>query len=96
MAGPLPPPSSFAIQGPLAREDLPALYDRFCSFVSEHAPERVLCDVTGVEPSAVTVDALARMQLAARRNGCTVTLCHASERLLALVALMGLADVLPG
>jgi ABC-type transporter Mla MlaB component len=90
------PPHTFPIRGPLAREDLPALYERFCAFVSEQMPERVLCDVTGVEPSAVTVDALARLQLAARRNDCTVTLCHASERLLALVALMGLADVLPG
>lgn len=96
MAGPLPPPFTFAIRGPLAREDLPVLYDRFCALVTEHQPTRVICDVTGVEPSAVTVDALARLQLAARRNGCTVTLLHASEALLGLVGLMGLSDVLPG
>ena len=34
------------------------------------------CDVAGVEPDAVTVDALARLQLAARRRGCHVRLCN--------------------
>ena len=52
------------------------------------------CDVTGVDPDAVTVDALARLQLAARRNGCRVRLRHASAELLELVAFMGLTNVL--
>lgn len=55
-----------------------------------------LCDVRGVEPDAVTVEALARLQLAARRHGCRVRLLHASRELLDLVAFMGLRDVLPG
>jgi ABC-type transporter Mla MlaB component len=42
----------------------------------------------------VTVDALARLQLAARRAGCQVRLRRASAELRSLVALMGLADVL--
>jgi hypothetical protein len=50
--------------------------------------------VRGVEPDAVTVDALARLQLAARRHRCTVHLVNASRELLDLVAFMGLADVL--
>jgi ABC-type transporter Mla MlaB component len=54
-----------------------------------------LCDVQGVEPDAVTVDALARLQLAARRQGCQVRLRNASDELLQLVDFMGLADVLP-
>ena len=53
-----------------------------------------LCDVAGIEPDAVTVDALARLQLAARRYGCQVRLRGASRELLELVAFMGLADVL--
>jgi hypothetical protein len=52
-------------------------------------------DVSKVEPNAVTIDAIARLQLAARRQGCQVRLCHASSELLELVAFMGLRDVLP-
>ena len=51
--------------------------------------------MTGVEPDAVTVDALARLQLAARRLGCQVRLRNASDELRELVAFMGLCDVLP-
>jgi anti-anti-sigma regulatory factor len=42
----------------------------------------------------VTVDALARLQLAARRTGCTVCLRGASPELRDLVAFMGLDSVL--
>ena len=61
------------------------------------APERIELpvDVAGYEPDAVTVDALARVQLAARRHGFRMRLRHASSELLELVAFMGLADVLP-
>jgi hypothetical protein len=51
-------------------------------------------DVHDVDPDAVTVDALARLQLAARRLSCRLLLCNASPELLELVAFMGLADVL--
>jgi hypothetical protein len=51
--------------------------------------------VSGVEPDAVTVDALARLQLAAQRHRCQVRLRDASSELLELVAFMGLRDVLP-
>jgi ABC-type transporter Mla MlaB component len=86
----------FSVRGPLARDDLPALYERFCALVSEHAPARILCDVAGVAPDAVAVDALARMQLAARRHHCTVTLVGVPVELRTLVTLMGLTNVLPG
>jgi hypothetical protein len=52
--------------------------------------------VGGVDPDAVTVEALARLQLAARRHGCRVRLRNASPGLRDLVAFMGLRDVLPG
>jgi mannose-6-phosphate isomerase-like protein (cupin superfamily) len=55
----------------------------------------VRCDVSGVEPDAVCVDALARLQLAARKRGCCVCLENASAALLDLVELMGLTHVLP-
>jgi hypothetical protein len=54
----------------------------------------VACEVRGVEPDAVTVEALVRLQLGARRRGCRVRLFNASEGLRDLVAFMGLTDVL--
>ncbi len=85
----------FAIWGPIARADLPGLCDRVCALLREQDAGVARCDVRGVDVDAVTVDALARLQLAARRHGCRVRLCHASSELLELVAFMGLADVLP-
>ena len=63
-------------------------------------PERskitiVFCDVEGVKADAVMVDALARLQLAARRGRRQLRLRGASPELRALVVFMGLADVLP-
>ena len=89
------PTVAFAIRGPLAREDLPGLCERVCALLAESRAEVVRCEVDGVEPDAVAVDALARLQLAARRNGCQVRLCGASDELLELVAFMGLEDILP-
>jgi ABC-type transporter Mla MlaB component len=86
---------AFAIRGPIAPSDLPGLCDRVCALLREHEAEAVLCDVRGVEPDAATVDALARLQLAAGRLRCRVRLCHASDELLELVAFMGLTEVLP-
>jgi len=89
------PTVAFAIRGPIARADLGGLCDRVCSLLRRSAAGVVLCDVAGVEPDAVVVDALARLQLGARRTGCQVRLHNASDDLRRLVALMGLTDVLP-
>jgi ABC-type transporter Mla MlaB component len=88
------PEVAFAIRGPIARADLPGLCERVCATLAV-AGSVVACDVEGVEPDAVTVDALARLQLAARRRGCEVRLRNASAPLLELVELMGLTHVLP-
>ena len=85
----------FAIWGPIARSDLPGLCERVCALLATSGDGLALCDVSGVDVDAVTVDALARLQLAARRRGCRVRLRNASGELLELVAFMGLADVLP-
>jgi len=63
-------------------------------------PERspitvVFCDVQGFAADAVTLDVLARLQLAARRHRCQVRLRGASNELRELVTFMGLRDVLP-
>ena len=85
---------AFVIRGPISRADLPGLCERVCALLAENGAV-VVCDVAGVVPDAVTVDALARLQLAARRRGCTVCLRNASTALLELVQLMGLTHVLP-
>lgn len=96
MAASAPQPTTFAVRGPIARADLPGLCERVCVLLETSGAGVVLCDVRGVDPDAVTVDALARLQLAARRYGCEVRLRHASSELLELVSFMGLRDVLPG
>jgi ABC-type transporter Mla MlaB component len=95
MAVSAPQPITFAVRGPIARADLPGLCERVCGLLERNAAGVALCDVRGVDPDAVTIDALARLQLAARRHGCQVRLRHASSELLELLAFMGLTDVLP-
>jgi ABC-type transporter Mla MlaB component len=95
MAFPAPEPIAFAITGPITRADLPGLCMRVCALLEQSDAEVALCDVSGVDPDAVTVDALARLQLAAQRRGCQVRLRQASQELIELVSFMGLRDVLP-
>ena len=83
-----------AIHGPIRRADLSELCERVCALLGRSG-SIVLCDVHGMEPDAVTVDALARLQLVARRRESRVVLERASPALLELVALMGLHNVLP-
>ena len=52
--------------------DLPALYERVCSLLARSGAALAVCDVDGVDADAVAVDALARLQLAARRHGCRI------------------------
>ena len=48
----------------------------------------------GSQADLRTVEALARLQLAARRLGCRLEVCHASADLLCLIELAGLSEVL--
>ena len=86
----------FTVRGPISRADLPGLCERICALLGTNDLELAVCDVRGVEPDAVTVDALARLQLAAARRGCQIRLRNASDNLVELVRFMGLEDVLPG
>jgi anti-anti-sigma regulatory factor len=57
--------------------------------------ERALTvDVTGLHPDVVTVDALARLQLAAKRSGGGLRLTRVSPDLRRLIELCGLTDAL--
>lgn len=96
MAAAAPQTVAFAIHRPIRPADLPGLCERVCTVLEQSGGAGVvLCDVSGVEPDAVTVDALARLQLAAHRRVCQVRLRHASRELVELVDFMGLSDVLP-
>jgi ABC-type transporter Mla MlaB component len=96
MASGIPVTIEFAIWAPLQRSDLDGLCARVCRLMAEAVPAIAFCDVSQIDAvDAVTVDALARLQLAAHRCGCEVRLRHASETLRQLVWLMGLETVLP-
>jgi ABC-type transporter Mla MlaB component len=94
---PVPRQSSiaFTINGPVARADLVGLCNRVCALLERTRPREVYADVRAANADLVTVDALARLQLAARRRACQIRLRGMSDDLRELVALMGLQDVLP-
>jgi hypothetical protein len=55
-----------------------------------------VCDVGAlVEPDVAAVEALARLQLAARRSGCRIRLYDVPPQLGGLLELMGLGDIFP-
>ena len=87
--------ATLTIRGPLERADLPGLFERTCALLERDCPDLLRCEVDGVAADAVAVDALSRLALAARRQGCRVLVCAASAELQALVAFLGFADVLP-
>jgi ABC-type transporter Mla MlaB component len=95
MAAPEAQTITFALSAPIARADLQLLCECVCGLVERTGADVALCDVSRLDPSAVTVDALARLQLAARRRGCEVRLRRPSNELRKLVDFMGLANVLP-
>jgi anti-anti-sigma regulatory factor len=56
--------------------------------------QALVCDLSGVQPSAATIDALARLAVALGRQGSRLRLRHASPELIELIDFMGLAEVL--
>jgi ABC-type transporter Mla MlaB component len=94
MATPASTEINLALRGPLRREDLPGVRDRICRVIRPGVTI-VRFDVSEARADAVTVDALAQLQLLARRRGCQVRLGGCSGELRELVAFMGLANVLP-
>ena len=54
----------------------------------------IVLDVSRLAPDAVTIDLLARFQLAGRRHGQRLQLRGASRELRDLIAFAGLSDVL--
>jgi ABC-type transporter Mla MlaB component len=95
-ADPSPPEIDLGTTGRIDRADIPGLCKRAQVMLSSQAPGQLVCDVGAVvAPDAVTVDALARLQLTARRLGCQLRVEHASAELRGLLAFMGLSGVVP-
>jgi hypothetical protein len=65
-----------------------------CAVLTAAAGAELSCDVASVPSDAVTIEALALLQLAARRQNCRILLRNASADLVGLVAFLGLGDVL--
>jgi anti-anti-sigma regulatory factor len=79
---------------PIVRADISSLCLSVQDVLERHPGDAVICDVGAlIDPDAVTVDALARLQLTARRCGAGVSLRNVHVQLRALLALTGLADV---
>ncbi len=82
--------------GRIERADIPGLCARAQALLTNGAANQLVCDVGAIiAPDAVTVDALARLQLTARRMGREVWIRHASPELYDLLAFMGLSGVVP-
>ncbi len=94
---PLPPCTPvWRIGEAVDRADIPALCERLALRIAGTGASVIVCDVGGLtRPDAVAVEALARLQLTARRLGRRIRLRGASAELLDLLAFVGLRGVLP-
>lgn len=88
--------ATLVIGGPIAPDDVGGLCDRVRAKLDVGDTHEVLCDVGAlIEPDVVVIEALARMQLAARHLGGSIRLRHVGDELHELLALIGLSDVVP-
>jgi ABC-type transporter Mla MlaB component len=95
-ADPSTPEIELGTSGRIDRADIPGLCERAQLLLTNRAGDQLVCDVEAiVAPDAVTVDALARLQLTARRLGCQLRVDHASAELQGLIDFMGLSGVVP-
>ncbi|MGW3975388.1 STAS domain-containing protein [Streptomyces mirabilis] len=84
-------PAVLVLPGPVTRDQVPGLCDDVRARLAAAGARVVVCDVAGLGPPGLaTVDALARMQLTARRAGGRVRLRAPAPSLLLLLDLVGL------
>ena len=84
------------VGGPIARTSVPGLCRQVRTLLATRGADVVTCDVAAVAPAdATAIDALARLQLTARRLGRSIRLRNAPDDLRELLALTGLSDELP-
>ena len=86
----------FVVEARLDHASARALTDRLLVLTDGGIGRVVVCDVGVIlDPDLATVDALARLALDARRAGCRIRLRQACPDLRNLLALAGLAEILP-
>jgi ABC-type transporter Mla MlaB component len=81
--------------GPIARDEIQAVCEGARALLELREADTVVCRVGALDPDAVTIDVLARVQLTARRQGRRIELVGACAELRELLAFAGLGDVLP-
>jgi ABC-type transporter Mla MlaB component len=87
---------SFAVGTTITRPDIPVLCADLGGILRGRDGGVVVCDVADVaRPDLVTVEALARLRVTARRHGWRLVLGGAGPDLLQLVHMFGLTDALP-
>ncbi|URM89911.1 STAS domain-containing protein [Streptomyces sp. MRC013] len=91
-------PVVLRVGGPIGPADAPRLCGELAALLDGAAPgAAVVVDAAPLaHPGLAAVDALARLQLAARRRGHPLTVRNAGPGLRALLALTGLTDRLLG
>lgn len=88
------PQSGVIVVGAVTRADVPALCERLRLLVGARHVAVVDCDVRALAADVVAVEALAHLQLTARRLGCRIRLRRVSHELERLLELCGLTDAL--
>ena len=81
--------------GRIDRAEVGELCDRARPFLEMCSDVGLVCDVGDVATDLATVDALARLQLMARRMGREIHVRHARGELVLLLDLVGLAECVP-
>jgi ABC-type transporter Mla MlaB component len=84
------------VGGLITRTAVPWLCDRVRRLLEGGDADLVTCDVAELDdPDATALDALARLQLTARRMGRSIRLRHTQAKLRDLLAITGLCEELP-
>lgn len=84
------------VRSPIDRAAVPALCERVRVLLAAGVVEVITCEVGGLTgPDAGALDALARLQLTARRQGRSIRLRHPGPELRDLLGLTGMCAELP-
>jgi ABC-type transporter Mla MlaB component len=82
--------------GMITRAAVPWLCEHVRRLLARSDADLVTCDVAALsDPDPTAIDALARLQLTARRMGRSIRLRHVQAKLAALLELTGLCEELP-
>lgn len=89
-------PIVVVLNASITRAEIPRLCEGARKQLESSDAAVVICDAHALtDPDAVAVDAVARLQLTAKRLGRDMKLRHACAEMQELIALAGLSDVLP-